>query len=524
MKVFYERAQHESTRYEIPDDEKGAHHREFGQVNSFMKRSWVEVPDKTSPSRFMKPQCTKSNVEQTIVLPNPVRPSAEPTTESNQTSGANISEDPNQKFKHVALYMPYLTFGIQKSKSDRKKIEGHDIIHHSRTLDEFYYQFIQSNNHSQEQVNKRNKDQVITKWLYGGKPQKLKNWIVLKVDQLWLWIITSDTIITSSTNREDGRDDVIYREVFDNLKSAAQQPGSTMALAELIVKTCIHTYDRVPLVKGENETVAAENRETYPLLAANHPSLTIHEIFSNAINDSVLVESKLFQSLIFNRENGLENKYDRSSKKTAELLYQDKDLRDELHILRAVVLHQKGVLEELCAGSSTMPKTAAQILFDIEEMEKHAEKLHDTAYSILTIQQSNIAIEDSKESLNQSRAMMVFTIATHNDQGELFYSPKWIFPMIFGISFIVAVPLIFYAFHHIIPEYWNISLPMSLNGKKGNCEGDDWKSDDDEESKFGKSPDDSKYSSGACQSFSKDTTMSAFRRSTHKKLQSTSPV
>ncbi|KAI1635473.1 hypothetical protein F4809DRAFT_451729 [Biscogniauxia mediterranea] len=208
--------------------------------------------------------------------------------ESNQASKSNAYEDkPTQNFKHMALYMPYLTFGIQKPEEGESSGQKHDyIIHHSQTLDEFYYQFKSGNKLSQEQVNERNKDQIITKWLYDGKPQDLKAWVLLKVDQLWLWIITSDIIITSSTNRDDGRDDVVYREVFDILKSAARQPGSTRDLAELIVKACIHTYDRVPLVKGDNEIQAFKNLGT-PLPAAHRQSVTIHEIFSNSINDSI---------------------------------------------------------------------------------------------------------------------------------------------------------------------------------------------------------------------------------------------
>ena len=64
------------------------------------------------------------------------------------------------------------------------------VIHGSRTLDEYYYQFASDKDYQQEYIDKRNRDQVVTRWLHRSEDiDSLQSWSVLRVDQLWLWII-----------------------------------------------------------------------------------------------------------------------------------------------------------------------------------------------------------------------------------------------------------------------------------------------------------------------------------------------
>ncbi|KAJ0310680.1 hypothetical protein Brms1b_008633 [Colletotrichum noveboracense] len=62
------------------------------------------------------------------------------------------------------------------------------VIHQPATLDEFYYHFA-SDNDSRRDRDFRNKDQVITKYLKPGGKQELNYWPVLRVSQVWIWII-----------------------------------------------------------------------------------------------------------------------------------------------------------------------------------------------------------------------------------------------------------------------------------------------------------------------------------------------
>ena len=91
--------------------------------------------------------------------------------------------------------MPYLTFAKQKAKMlnlDPLEVDLNnlEVVHGSRTLDEYYYQFASDKDYQQEDIDKRNRDQVVTRWLHRGKKiDELHSWVLLRVDQLWLWII-----------------------------------------------------------------------------------------------------------------------------------------------------------------------------------------------------------------------------------------------------------------------------------------------------------------------------------------------
>jgi hypothetical protein len=58
------------------------------------------------------------------------------------------------------------------------------VVHASQTLDQFYY-------HSLSNTDERDVDQVVTRYIEGTK-QKDKwgnNLTILRVDQLWLWVV-----------------------------------------------------------------------------------------------------------------------------------------------------------------------------------------------------------------------------------------------------------------------------------------------------------------------------------------------
>lgn len=90
--------------------------------------------------------------------------------------------------------MPYLTFAKQEPSMAGNSMtpftEKSHVVHGSRTLDEFYYQFASDREYEQADIDKRNRDQVVTRWLHRGEDiDRLESWVVLRVDQLWLWIV-----------------------------------------------------------------------------------------------------------------------------------------------------------------------------------------------------------------------------------------------------------------------------------------------------------------------------------------------
>lgn len=98
----------------------------------------------------------------------------------------------------LTFKMPYITFGECYAEHDnipwrtryedliKAYSEKGSIIHRSRSLDEFFY-------HSLSNMSERNADQVATRYLNEGKRgrelENLNGWQILRVDQLWLWVI-----------------------------------------------------------------------------------------------------------------------------------------------------------------------------------------------------------------------------------------------------------------------------------------------------------------------------------------------
>ncbi|RYO97631.1 hypothetical protein DL764_007268 [Monosporascus ibericus] len=345
---------------------------------------------------------------------------------------SNKSKDgDNQSFERVALYMPYVDFAMQvkedKENEHKKSYQAlldlykNETIHGSRTLDEFYYQFNPDKGDNPEDINRRNKDQIVTKELHDDNCDNLEEWILLRVDQLWLWIITPDTVITSTTHRQDGRKDVVYESVFAHLESAEDRPKSVQELARFIIDICIQTYDRVQEAKPDKTPHTADEKQ----VRCGEPQkgermlLTIREIFSISINKAALKEVELFENFTKDEENnGFHGKrsstmeHKTSISEPAKLLCKIKDLQDELHILRAVVSHQQDVLKELEPGRAGDRTKAAQIIYEIGEMDKYVKRIYTAVNATLSLEQNKLAVIYSNEAVQQGRALEIFTIAT----------------------------------------------------------------------------------------------------------------
>ena len=60
------------------------------------------------------------------------------------------------------------------------------VFHEPSTLGEFYYHFTDD---SHEERNMRNRTQVVTEYLYPNGLEGRNYWPLLRVSQLWIWII-----------------------------------------------------------------------------------------------------------------------------------------------------------------------------------------------------------------------------------------------------------------------------------------------------------------------------------------------
>jgi len=163
-----------------------------------------------------------------------------------------------------------------------------------------------------------------------------------------------------------------------------------------------------------------------------------------------------------------------SIRDAANLLKEIKDIRDELNILKAIVTHQKKVWTELHGNEPKVNslKGAAYIINEIEEMDKQATRIQNAVSSILDLEQNEASIaeatssrEQAEESIQQGRTLLVFTIVTiiflpmsflaslfalnvssfPRANGNVLYSPGWIFPILFGVTAAISIPLVLLA-------------------------------------------------------------------------------
>ncbi|KAE8449130.1 hypothetical protein EG329_008514 [Mollisiaceae sp. DMI_Dod_QoI] len=359
------------------------------------------------------------------------------------------------------------------------------IIHGSRTLDEFFYHSL-SDKDAQADLEIRNKDQVTTKRIrhvisHVGGPGY---WTIIRVDQLWLWIVDNKTIISSSTHRLDKTIDPILEGIWKYMNSdevqtgRASLPSSPYEMAKFITEFCIEFFDHATCTVGVVEE-------------------SMHEIYKNAINQRTRDEALLFDTFA-KKVNGIisslgpakpqadadlevqaeeqvkENFH--SIKDASALLKEIKDIRDELNMLKAVLTQQKSVWNELHDPQTEKDnlRGPAYAINNIVEMDKQAERVQDAVLSVLGLEQNEASIqeamssrEQAQESIRQGRTLMVFTIVTifflpgsflaslfalniavfPRAGGDSVYWPNWAFAVIFGLTIALSILIIGFAFY-----------------------------------------------------------------------------
>ncbi|KAG9255662.1 ankyrin repeat-containing domain protein [Emericellopsis atlantica] len=404
---------------------------QYRDMSAFLRKTWLQTPDRTSKTRFMKPRCVQD--------------------------GDNYP---------LALYVPYLTFS--QEATDRRRLSPSDdyfknlekysklleeyrdsVIHGSRTLDEFYYHFA-SDERFQKDMQIRNLDQVVTKAIDGspmGMADAMHLFTAVRVDQLWLWMLDDQTLVTSSTHRMDGMPDPIFSGVLDLLgqgdsRSRVSQPTTALEMSQTIVDFCVGQFNR-----GSPST-------------RSHGSL--RQIFFDSINKTAIEESELYRKLLSKMESARLRSQKRQSAigRAAGLFREIKDIRDELNILKAVVEAQEIVQNQLQKIQLRDIQTAKSIIKDIYEMDELARRIQNSINTTLTLEQNEIAISQAQQSVQQGRTLMVFTVVTilflpmsfltsffAIDVAAFVTTPKWTFAVIFAVSVGITLPLACYAFY-----------------------------------------------------------------------------
>ncbi|KAJ0357967.1 hypothetical protein COL154_009619 [Colletotrichum chrysophilum] len=123
--------------------------------------------------------------------------------------------------------------------------------------------------------------------------------------------------------------------------------------------------------------------------------------------------------------------------KAARLLFEIKDVRDELNILRTIVEYQQkvqlglngivpeyqqmmqlglnGIVPGIAFANSVdwdEDETAKYVANDIEELDRLAKKTEEALNTTITIYESEIGNLQAKEAAEQGKRVMVFTLVT----------------------------------------------------------------------------------------------------------------
>ncbi|KAF5009198.1 hypothetical protein FDECE_4563 [Fusarium decemcellulare] len=393
---------------------------EFEELASFLRASWVEIPDRTSASRYMRPRFVERRRERDAITRVRVKETEDPTNiEEDRGEGddGQISKLRSGKTKLVdtlALYMPYLSLSTYHTR-DRKhpKLSATDElelqeqieptqseddsqkaakamyrreqrnrlfrayrgkpIHASPTLDEYYYHF-GKDAESEKDQDLRNSDQVVTKYLHPQGVEGAATWSLLRVNQLWAWTIGEDWLITATSCTSSDEQSKFVTDILTYLRKRARdgshwhEPTSPADLRKVIAEYCISVYERKYELHGRDE-------------------LGVILMFGEG---QPLEKEQQLTSL------------KSASRKAAKLLFEIRDARDELNILRSIVRAQQAVQSPMARREDI---TALYIFNDIRELDAIAARTQ-AAVSKPRIDMtfySQIANLQADESVKQSR-------------------------------------------------------------------------------------------------------------------------
>ncbi|KAI0536858.1 hypothetical protein GGR58DRAFT_473982 [Xylaria digitata] len=368
-------------------------------------------------------------------------------------------------------------------------------LHPRRTLDQFFYHGIDTS--------ARDTDQVVYRFCkrYGIDEK------VFMVDQLWLWVIGKDLVITCFPQRWDQpKNDPlnVLDGIIEETNAKTRPPiESVYDLTMLITSRCSGMFDR--------------NR----LDDQNYQFLDMFEASIGVVTDR---ESRLFSR--FNRasaqsaqwlqrhrrrrtsRSGLDMSYDHADKDSGDqfpdalldigvetsLLAEIKDIRDELNIIMGIldtqlqtVTYLEGFVTEEVRGEGSRRTTDAVVSEvrrrageqkrgldakqkDVSRMDRQALSLYDGLTDLLDLKQKHsnalearFAGDQAVIAARQGQTIMVFTIVTivflplsfiasffainFVEWGERIHlSIPYVSKYVFGIGFAISIPLVAIAF------------------------------------------------------------------------------
>jgi ankyrin repeat protein/Mg2+ and Co2+ transporter CorA len=437
---------------------------------------------------------------------------------------------------NICIFMPYLHFetaegrqkmqeaisrvetlrthpGLSKASTrDEMLIRAHvnsstASLHVRRTLDQFFYPNIDT------QV--RDQDQVVYRYQTRWNDQN-RSWNepkIFMVDQLWMWILGKNLIVTSFPQRwEQPKNDPlnVLDGIIEDINSKTREPvRSVYELATVISGRCSGVFDRHRLGDEEYQFLdmfessigTATDRETVLFREFNTASAQASEWLkhhrqprrfaldtmprgndgSQTRNDQTNSEDEAFEQPLF-----VDKLLDIGQE--TDLLAEAKDIRDELNMIRTVLDHQRQVLldlqEAICELYLGEHKSQSEIkkrfreqqrivemhVKDVDRMDKQTERIYHSITDLLDLKQKHanafearFARDQAAGTTRQGKTIMLFTIVT------IIFLPLSFIASFFAInvaefphdSISTSLPLSYVA-KYIFGIGFSISIPMIL--------------------------------------------------------------
>ncbi|KAG9235378.1 hypothetical protein BJ875DRAFT_374401 [Amylocarpus encephaloides] len=336
------------------------------------------------------------------------------------------------------LWFAAKLFEIIDEAADERLISEHlhstSPLHMRRTLDQFYYWTVID-------TTAQDQDQVVCHGTRSSSDPEATGRVVM-VDQLWMWILDQNTIVTSFPRRW-GRNkpdpSAVHRAIRDHFgRLDRTQKRSIYDLALVIIDECSRVFfDRTKPLDQRPEVVA---------------------IFGSAISDIAEMRTMAYER--FGRDVSAINAPD-SVEDAEELirkslnisfewsvLIEAQHIIDELQIMQEIFTQQivvirdfEKTLKSMGVSSSTLER-AATVIRDMEMrrnelagLEKLQEKTRVQLRELLDMKQQQAGIIEAKaaikradESVLQGRSIVVFTVFT------IFFLPLSFLAAVFGMN------------------------------------------------------------------------------------------
>ena len=470
----------------LPNSEDEASHRSGKDVNT-------NVPDtgdgnKSQGSKGFKPGIKKQSPELTLFMPFL---HFETVSSLSEMQKAIANSQGTRKAETRAAHADELLTAAYISPSNSP-------LHIRRTLDQFFYYNIDTEN--------RDKDQVVHRYQTSNQPDSAKvDPRVIMIDQLWILVLSEDLIVTSFPRRwRQPRKDQF--DVFDGIiRDISLNPDgailSVFTLAMFITDRCSgmigrhhREQDQVQFLDMFEGSVGnATDRET--------------ELFNDFYNASARASEWLTRKQGLPVSEPVETEVDGSDNAAppkkrdtsfvdnlldvgneTNLLKETKDIQDELSMIKMVLEYQIHVSTELESALRVVNNRAGlqfhaikdkfaddrknifNPIKDIDRMDRQTARIYSSIAHLLDLKQKHANVLEARFSRDQAagaarqgRVTMVFTVFTvvflplsfiasfftidladfpHIPDGSSAMTIPFVAKYIFGIGMAISIPLV----------------------------------------------------------------------------------